>query len=96
MHQTWDMYFYLNEPEDLAFEMGGMLYALGYYKEALDYFKYSVNNYGQTPDVFYNKALCYYQLRQDDPFLETIKEAKIAFPDYQKFQELSKLDLGAA
>lgn len=96
LHQTWDMYFSLKEPEDMAFEIAGIFYALGYYQEALDYFKYSINNYGETADVFYNRALCYYQLRQDEHFLETIKEGKKSFPGYPRFAELNKLDLGAA
>ncbi len=96
MHQTWNMYYTINESEDLAFEIGGILYALGYYQEALDYFQFSINQFGHTPDVFYNRALCYYQLRQDDLFLATVKSAKSTFPSYNKFGALDKLDLGAA
>ena len=96
MHQTWDMHFHLNESEDLAFEIGGMLYALGYYREALTYFGHSVNQYGETTDEFYNRALCYYQLREDANFLKTVKEAKIAFPEFEQFKKLEALDLGAA
>jgi len=96
MDQTWNMYFSLNESEDLAFEIGGMLYALGYYQKALGYFEHSVVNYGETKDEFYNRALCYYQLRKDSQFLATVKAAKLAFPGYEKFDHLDKLDLGAA
>lgn len=96
MHQTWNMYFTINESKDLAFEIAGMLYGLGYYKEALTYFQHSVNIYGETPDMFYNKALCHYQLREDSLFLETVKDANLAFPGYDKFKYLDKLDLGAA
>ncbi len=95
MHKTWNMYYTINEPEDLAFEIGGILYALGYYKEALTYFQFSINQFGHTADIFYNRALCYYQLRQDALFLTTVKTAKSSFPDYAKFIALDKLDLGA-
>jgi hypothetical protein len=96
MNQTWNMYFSLNEKEDMAFEIGGMLYDLGYYREALGYFGYSVSGYGETADVFYNQALCYFQLREDTSFLKTIKAGKVAFPNYRRFQELEGLDLGAS
>lgn len=96
LHRAWSMYFSLYEKEDMAFEIGGMLYALGYYPEALTYFKSSVAVYGESTDEFYNRALCYYQMREDELFLKTIAGAKKAFPEYERFGELEKLDLGAA
>jgi len=96
MRQTYEMHFTLNEASDIAFEIGGIFYALGFYEEALTYFQSSINFFGETADIFYNRALCYYQLRQDDLFTKTLKEAKVAFPDYEKFAHLDKLDLGAA
>ncbi len=95
MDQTWDMYFTLNEPFDLAYEIGGLLYDLGYYRRALNYFQFSVNLFGQQADVYYNSALCYYQLREDSLFLETLAEAKLSFPGFEKFAYLSTLDLDA-
>ena len=95
MHQTWNMYFTINGAFDLAYEMGGLFYDLGYYQEALDYFGYSVNEYGQKADVFYNQALCHYQLRQDAEFLEVFKQIKVFFPDYAGLAHLERLDLGA-
>jgi tetratricopeptide (TPR) repeat protein len=95
MHKTWDMYFTLYEYEDLAFEIGGMFYALGFYEEALDYFQFSINLYGHTPDEYYNRILCYYQLRKDALFLKTLEAAITSFPDYKKFDYLKNLDLTA-
>ena len=95
MHRVWDMYFTLNEDYDFAFEIGGVLYALGYYESALIYFEFSIRQFGEKPDIFYNKALCYYHLRQDDSFVKIVKEAKAAFPDYENFAHLDKLDLSA-
>ena len=90
------MYFNINEPFDLAYEMGGIFYDLGFYKEALIYFKHSTTKYGEKADIYYNRILCHYQLREDALFASTLKEAKIVFPEIEKFAQLSKLDLGAA
>ena len=95
MHQTWQMYFMIHEPFDLAYEIGGIFYDLAYYKEALTYFEYSIGHFGDKADIFYNKALCYYQLRADDLFLQTLAEGKAMFPDFERFSHLEKLDLGA-
>ncbi len=96
MHQTWEMYFNIDEPFDLAYEMGGIFYDLGFYKEALTYFKYSTTKYGEKADIYYNRILCHYQLREDALFMATLKEAKVVFPNFEKFTQLDKLDLGAA
>jgi len=96
MDQTWNMYFVLEESKDLAFEIAGLLYSLGYYEKALVYFQYSVNHYGHTEDEYYNRILCYYQLRQDHLFIKTLKEAKTAYPTYERYKQLDQLDLNAA
>ncbi len=96
MHRIWDGYFTLDEEFDMAFEIGGMMYALGYYQEALDYFAFSIKQFGEKADIYYNKALCHYHLHQDDLFLKIVKEAKAAFPDYENFKQLDKLDLAAS
>ena len=89
----WEMYFYINEPYDLAYEIGGLLYDLGYYAKALTYFQYSVDLFGLKADIYYNQALCYYQLRQDEEFFKTLNKVKKEFPDYELIAHLEKLDV---
>ena len=95
MDKTWHMYFSLYEAMDLASEIGGIMYDLGYYQDSLQYFHYSNELYGHKPDVFYNRALCFYQLREDEQFLKTLKEGRGMFPNFQEFAHLDKLDLSA-
>jgi hypothetical protein len=90
-----EMYFWIDEAEDLCFEIGGLMYALGYYQSAVTLFDRSEIYYGTTPDGLYNKALCYYQLRQDDLFESTRLTAKALFPEYKNFTHLDSLDLQA-
>lgn len=93
MHCIWKMYFNINENFDLAYEIGGVFYDLGFYPEALDYFQYSVDVYGEKEDVNYNQALCYYQLRQDQFFYTTLKRAKKLFPNSDLLNSLDNLDM---
>ena len=95
MHQTWNMYFSLLGSYDLAYEIGGLFYDLGFYRDALKYFACSINRFGHKADIFYNRALCYYQLREDEWFVETLNEGKAAFPLYEQFDHLDKLDLNS-
>ena len=95
MDKTWAMYFSLNETNDLASEIGGILYDLGYYKEALSYYHFSTEHYGHTPDIIYNRILCYYQLREDEKFSKTLDQGRKLFPNFQEYDHLDKLDLNA-
>ncbi len=93
LHQVWGMYFSINESYDLAYEIGGIFYDIGFYEAALNQFDYSVNLFGQKADIYYNKILCYYQLRQDPLFIKTLAEAKLAFPNNEMLAKLDKLDM---
>ncbi len=93
MDCVWDMYFDINERLDLAYELGGIFYDLGYYTEALDYFQYSIDAFGSKADTYYNRILCFYQLRQDQLFYKTLAEAKQKYPQFELFQKLDNLDM---
>ena len=95
LHQVWRFYFNIHEPYDLAYELGGLFYDLGFYLDALKYFQYAINFFGPTEEIYYNQILCYYQLRKDDLFRNTLKEAKIFFPNSTVLKPLDKLDLNA-
>ncbi len=95
MHHVWNNYFLLESQVDLAFEMGGICYDLAFYKESVAFFKKSEAIYGESPDLFYNMALAYYQLRMDDDFASTLRQGKKSFPDFEGFKRIEALDLDA-
>lgn len=93
LDHIWDMYFNINESLDLAYEIGGLLYDLGYYAKATIYFDHSIASFGLKADTYYNKILCYYQLRQDELFFKSLAEAKKMYPQFELFKSLEKLDM---
>lgn len=95
MHRVWELYYALESSKDLPFEIGGFLYDLAYYEESIAYFDHSITMSTPKADVYYNKALAFYQLHRDIDFLKTIDAGKKLFPDYARFEELLKLDLQA-
>ena len=95
MDRTWNMYFFLEEKQDLAYEIGGILYDLGFYQDSLQYFQCSIEQYGIKPDILYNKILCLYQLREDKLFVATLQKGKKMFPAFEEFAHLDQLDLNA-
>ena len=90
---VWNRYYSIKEDYDLSYELGGLMYDIGCYNEALEYFKYSSAKFGNKIDVDYNQILCYYQLREDELFYKTLKAAKLRFPETNKFMKLEQLDM---
>jgi tetratricopeptide (TPR) repeat protein len=95
LHKIDQSFFDINEPISASYEIAGLFYDLGYHQEALDVFDRMTLSSGNVADIFYNKILCYYQLRQDKLFIATLIEAKLAFPNFEKYAELDLLDLSA-
>jgi tetratricopeptide (TPR) repeat protein len=93
LHKIEKYYFDIKETINTSYEIGGLFYDLGLYTEALHIFVKLSNDFGQKADIYYNKILCYYQLRMDKQFATSLLEAKAAFPDFEKFTHLDKLDL---
>lgn len=92
---VWNFYFNINEKQDLSLEIAGIFFDLGFYEKALQYFNRSTDSYGAEADTYYNKILCYYQLRRDVQFSESLAAAKLLFPDSDLFDKLDLLDLEA-
>lgn len=88
-------FFNINEPDNVSYEIGGLLYDMAFYQDSLDVFDNHTKQFGESADIYYNKILCYYQLRMDSLFSSTLVEAKKAFPMFTKFSHLDTLDLSA-
>ncbi len=97
MHQTmnkvWANHYELDLKFDVALEIGGIMYDLGFYQEALNFYLKSSEIRGISAMGYYNLALCYYQLREDKYFSQTLIDAKSQFPDFEKYDQLLQLDL---
>ena len=79
--QVWDAYLPIGEENDLAFQLGTLLLEMGFYTEALEYLRHSVNLYSMEPGTAYNMAVCYYNLQQAEQALEHINQALELDPD---------------
>ena len=71
INRIWDTYFPLSEPYDLAFELGGFLFELGFYEESINFLHRSGKIYGQSNDILFNQALCY-QMLGDNEKIKTL------------------------
>lgn len=73
---------------DIAFEMGGLLYDFGFFKEAIIFFEHSALYFGHSEDSYYNIALSYFQMNKDLECKQIIAESNKSFPMFVKINEL--------
>lgn len=88
-------YFHIGQSKDLYFEIAGLYYQLGLYEEALNYFCLSEERFGTSGDGYYNRLLCYYQLRRDEEFSLILIKGRREYPGYAPLETMADLDLGA-
>ena len=93
INQVWNKYYSITEDYDLSYELGGLMYDIGYYDEALGYYRNSSESFGDKIDVDFNQILCYYQMREDELFYKALKAAKLRFPETDVFIKLENLDM---
>ncbi|MDJ0510211.1 MAG: SAM-dependent methyltransferase [Crocosphaera sp.] len=88
--KIWEQYFHVEEDDDLAFALGSLLAKMRIYQEALPYFHYSTEHYGEHPFVSYNKAICYFYLEEMEEALRETEEVLRLFPDMEEANRLKQ------
>ncbi|MDJ1184709.1 SAM-dependent methyltransferase [Roseofilum casamattae] len=87
VEQIWNNYFPIQEKRDLAFLLGAVLYTIGYFSDALEYFQRSQQLYGEYPATLYNIAMCHYGLHQFDLALDYLEKTLTLDPDFAVARE---------
>lgn len=62
LYKVWGNYFPIGEEGDLSYCLGTFFAYFGYDHEAIKLFQTSIQFYGESPDLLYEIALCYYNL----------------------------------
>jgi tetratricopeptide (TPR) repeat protein len=75
VRDTWDAYLPIGEKADVAFAYGTVLYELGYYGEALEFFHESASLHGLGPSTLYNIGACEMALGHGDRALRAVCQA---------------------
>jgi tetratricopeptide (TPR) repeat protein len=61
LQKVWALYFPLADGKDVAFELGFVYYAMRRYREAMSFYKRSVEMYGEHHVTLFNMGLCEFQ-----------------------------------
>jgi tetratricopeptide (TPR) repeat protein len=70
MNKVWDHYFPIGEEGDLAYYIGLLFSYVGYDSDALRFFEYSQEIYGDSAEIFYRIGVCFYNLSEIEKALE--------------------------
>lgn len=81
--RLWDNYFPIGEQYDLPYDLGVLLYKLGDYARAVEYFERSLALHGREPKTLYNLSLCYYCLRDLPAALRSATQAALLDPGFE-------------
>jgi hypothetical protein len=74
-HQVWETYYSIGERNNLAYHLGTLLCEMQYFPDALTYFAYSLEGFGEDAATRYSMAFCHYRLRRLDRALQDIERA---------------------
>jgi tetratricopeptide (TPR) repeat protein len=91
IHHMWEGYYPMEEKEDLAFDAGMVLYHMEMFEDALLFFQRSLQAYDGHTAVFYNMAICHYELGADEQAKEYAKQTLLMEPEHEG--ALALLDL---
>ena len=91
IHNVWEHYFPIGEEGDLAYYLGTILAYFGYDSDALKLFQSSIEFYGEDAAVYYEIALCNYNLQEIEKALEFIEKSLSLDPDFEESKNLKSL-----
>jgi len=90
LNHVWDMYCPIGEEQDLAFDIGLLLYEMCRYSDALTFFNLSLFSYPASSSLYYNMAACCFQLKEDARAQEFIQLSLQLSPNNQQALVLEK------
>ena len=88
IHKVWEYYFPIGEEGDLASCLGSILGYLGYDLDAIKLYETSLEFYGEDAAIYYEIALCYYNLQELELALDYLKESLRLDPDFEESHQL--------
>lgn len=82
VERAWRYFFKLEKSQDLPFAIGSILYHMGFYEKAIEFYNHSLTFFGKDKDAYFNLALAYQALEDYEKAQEMINESlKIAPKD---------------
>jgi tetratricopeptide (TPR) repeat protein len=91
IYKVWEHYFPIGEEGDLAYCLGSLLGYFGYDSDAIELFKSSLEFYGEDAAIYYEIALCYYNLQELEKAMEHTEKSLALDPNFEESKNLKSL-----
>jgi tetratricopeptide (TPR) repeat protein len=91
IYKVWEHYFPIGEDGDTAYCLGSILAYFGYDSDALELFKSSIEFYGEDAAIYYEIALCYYNLQEFETSMVYAEKSLSLNPDFEESKNLVNL-----
>ena len=82
LYKVWENFYPIGEDNDVAFQIGAVMFRLEHYTEAVNFFKHSLENYGEDARTFSNMGLCYYFMKEYKMSLELMEKVLKLNPEH--------------
>lgn len=91
IHNIWDNYFPIGEDGNLAYCFGSLLAYFGYDCDAIKFFEASTLFYGEDAAIYYEIALCYYNMGILEKTIEYIDKSLLLEPNFEESLNLKRI-----
>lgn len=96
-HRTYENYYEIGEPYDMAFACASLLSGSGFYEDALPYFHRSRETHGDALETLYNLSICHACLNQFDDAIALAGTLVEQAPENETYKRLlEQLQIQAA
>ncbi|SDN72545.1 Tetratricopeptide repeat-containing protein [Paenibacillus sp. yr247] len=87
----WAGYYPMEVNRDLALDCATLLYQMEMFKDALQFFEQTQNEYKNDVSVLYDMAICYYEIGEEDAAEEFAQKSIRIAPEHEGASALIKL-----
>lgn len=91
IHNVWENYFPISEEGDLSYCLGSLFAYFGQDEDAIKLFLSSLEFYGEDASLYYELALCYYNLQEFDNALGYIQKSLMLNPEFEESKKLEEM-----
>ena len=91
IHKVWEQFLPIGEEGDLAYCLGTLLAYFGHDREAITLFTSSIEFYGEDAAIYYELALCHYNLQEFNQALQYLEIALTLDPDAEDAKRLKEI-----
>lgn len=91
IYKLWEYYFPIGEEGNLFYCLATLLGYFGYDTDAIRLFESSLEFYGEDAGIYYEIALCYYNLQEFEKAMEFIEKSLLLNPEFEESINLNDL-----